>query len=278
MFHAQPALPSDRSFEQILSHLETNPHVHGLLTIGSRPLGRAGPESDFDLVVVVDDALASLSVALTTIEGRPADLIFVTTAQLERWPEPVGERAWAPAQLARWLRGGQIAFDRHGRLADAQRRAQALVLDEVNDAHSRYATWFGVNYNLAQTRRMWVSADPTYRLAVELRLLYSLNDVWHAYFRLRDLPQRGEKDQIRYLAEADPVFLRDFQTLLGERETDQRLTLYVSVAATALAPAGGLWPEAASAVLCWPPNRGVDPEPDAPRVVWGLLFEEDEFG
>lgn len=277
MFHAQPALPSDRSFEQILSQLETNPHVHGLLTIGSRPLGRAGPESDFDLVVVVDDALASLSVALTTIEGRLADLIFVTSGQLERWPEPVGERAWAPARLAHWLRGGQIAFDRHGRLADAQRRAQALVLEETSDTHTHYATWFGVNYNLAQNRRMWRSADPTYRLAVELRLLYSLNEVWHAYFRLRDLPQRGEKEQIRYLAEADPAFLHDFQALLGEREADQRLTLYVSVAAIALAPAGGLWPEAASAVLCWPPNRGVELEPDAPRAAWRMLFEEEAW-
>ncbi len=270
MFSTCPSISADLSFAHVIARLSDHPRVHGLLKIGSTAVDRPTTHSDFDLVVVVDETLADLSLALTHIEGRLADLLFVTIPQLERWPEPAGARAWQPIQLWRWLRGGRIVFDRDGRLTAAQTRAEAIQVSDRLDPQARYATWFSVNYNLAQTRRMWAAEDPVYRMAIELRLLYSLNDVWRAYFELRDLPQRGEKEQIRYLAGADPEFLQAFQACLGERDSDARLTRYTGLAQACLAPVGELWAADATGVLPWP---DVDEHAyDLAVAAWRSLF------
>lgn len=272
MFSTCPSIAAGWSFAHVIAHLSAHPRVHGLLTIGSTAVDRATTHSDFDLVVVGDEALSDLSLALTHIDGRLADLLFVTISQLERWPEPAGARAWQPTQLWRWLRGGRIVFDRDGRLTVAQALAQTIELNDRLDPQTRYATWFSVNYNLAQTRRMWAAEDPVYRMAIELRLLYSLNDVWRAYFELRDLPQRGEKEQIRYLAGADPEFLQAFQACLNERDPGARLTRYAGLAQACLAPVGELWPADATGVLPWPAVEVHGHARDSAVAAWQSLM------
>jgi len=275
MFSPLPSNAATWSFEQTLTHLGAHPSVLGLLTIGSTASGHETPASDYDLVVVVADAFGPVRLALTTIAGRLADVLFVTGAQLERWPEPGGAQAWPPAQLARWLRGGRIVSDRLGLLAKTQARALTTALDESPDQAARAATWFSVNYNLAQTRRMLASDDPVYRTAVALRLLYSLTDLWHAYFDLRDLPHRGEKAQIRHVMEADPAFLASFMACLGETDPAARWHRYADLARHSLAPVGDLWPADATGVLPWSATDD-DPEHSHASAVtaWRSLFTE----
>lgn len=283
MLSATPARSAPLSFDDTLERLQAHHDVLGLLAIGStaaslRAAGSFGEASDIDLVILVDAEVPAPSLALTRIDGRLADVLFVTTDQLEAWPQSAGSRAWEPARLARWLRDGRILYDRAGSLTDAQMRAQREFVDERLGAHPRYAIWFSLNYNLAQTRRMAGSSDPVYALAVDLRLLYSLSDLLRAYFDLRDLPQRGEKEQIRYLRTADPSFLDLFQQTLapqpaGSPEQAVRLQAYAELVRRCLAPVGHVWAVDDGCALPWPPEPGEAIDRPAIEVWWHNLFE-----
>lgn len=282
MLSATPARSAPLSFDETLERLQAHRDVFGLLAIGStavslRAAGSFGEASDIDLAVLVDGAAPAPSLALTRIDGRLADVLFVTTEQLEAWPQSAGSRAWEPARLARWLRDGRILYDRAGSLADAQARAQRAFIDERLGADPRYAVWFSLNYNLAQTLRMADAADPVYALAVELRLLYSLSDLWRAYFDLRDLPQRGEKEQIRYLTATDPSFLNLFQQTLSARpagspEQTARLQAYAELVRRCLAPVGDVWANNEGCWLPWLPVAGETVDRMAMEAWWQSLF------
>ena len=95
---------------------------------------------------------------------------------------------------------------------------------------------------------MLASDDPVYLMAVDIRLLYSLPEVFVGYSRARDLPWRGEKELIRYLQRHDPRFLDIFRQCIAETDRERKVVLYEQAAALALAPVGGLWPQEATAV------------------------------
>jgi len=167
---------------------------------------------------------------------------------------------WGAAHLHRWLGAGQMVFDRAGRLAAAQARARAAAAPPSTD-QDRYAAWFSTNYNLQQTRRMLAAADPAYQMAVDLRLLFSLHEVWRHYFTARGLAVAGEKDQARYLRAHDADFLSAFQACLVETERGAKFQRYAQLAAAALAPLGGLWADGVTSVM---PQAGAPWDADTP--------------
>jgi hypothetical protein len=95
---------------------------------------------------------------------------------------------------------------------------------------------------------MLASPDPVYQTTVDLRLLYTIMEVWQAYFRLRRLPSLGEKHDIRYLAAHDPEYLDLFRCCLAEPDRAHKFELYRRLAEVALAPVGGLWQEGTTAI------------------------------
>lgn len=251
MFSARLAATADWPFEKVVAMLRERAAVHGLLAIGSTGSEKQNDSSDIDLVIIVEPGRGAPRLALSVIDGVVADLLFVQVDALKCWPDPVGVQSWPAETLGRWLRSGRILFDRSGLLAEAQDRA--LLRSELPgvDGAGRYSTWFSINYNLIQNRRMASSADPIYAMALELRLLYCLNDLWHAYFHLRDLPQRGEKDQIRHLQVADPDYLRLFQNAMRTVDARERLTISEELANRCLEPVGGVWPPGSTCVVPW---------------------------
>ena len=271
MFSTRQAVTADRPFETVVAQLQQRPDVHGLLAIGSTGSGDRNESSDIDLVIVVEPGRGVPRLALSVIDGGVADVLFVTGDEVKRWPDPGGAPSWPVETLGRWLRTGRILFDRSGLLADARGRALGTHGRPSADVTGRYSTWFSINYNLVQNRRMARSADPIYAMALELRLLYSLSDLWQAYFALRDLPQRGEKEQIRYLQEADPDYLQLFQHTLTTADLQTRLALSADLAERCLEPAGGVWPAESACVLPWsdPPS---DDDVNAAWAGWEALF------
>jgi hypothetical protein len=111
-----------------------------------------------------------------------------------------------------------------------------------------YRTWFRINYNVVQTRRMLHAADPWYHQAVDFRLLYSLPEVVIGYLKVRGLPWQGEKWALRYLHTNDSHFLDMFQRCVTATDRTEKFALYEQMAAHALEPVGGLWPAGATAV------------------------------
>lgn len=95
-----PASSSSQSFEEVIARLATHTAVDGLLSIGSLSRSELTPSSDYDLLVLLREAPLPLQVALTSIDRRLADIIFVNVVELEHLlPEdkPVAGEGWARA-------------------------------------------------------------------------------------------------------------------------------------------------------------------------------------
>lgn len=236
---------------QVVTRLEGNEVVDGIVLIGSTGTELLSPASDYDLIVVLAEMPAPLHVALTYIDQRLTDIIFVSVAAIERiltHEQLLDDVDTMEGKLIRWLQAGQIAFDRSGRLQRAQRKVQTGQWLRTANASAMYAAWFSINYNVQQTRRMCASDDPVYLTAVDFRLLYSLAELGVMYFRVRRLPWEGEKKAIRYLAVHDPNYLELFRKCLTETDRRRKVQLYIDLAELTLAPLGGLWEDGRTAV------------------------------
>jgi hypothetical protein len=275
MFPVIPARGTAATLEQVLSHLRSHEAVDGLVLLGStRDSETLAPASDYDILVVLLHMLAPLHVALTVIGGRLADLLFVAAAAVERLLDQVRSQRLASSwdrRLVRWLAAGQIVFDRSGQLGRAQERIRAGDVQVEVPAGDIYDAWFSVNYSLRQTKRLVASDDPVALLAIDLRLLYCLADVYVAYFNARGIPYSGEKAMIRYLQAHDPAYLDLLQRCIGATERREKVALYEQLATHALSPLGGLWSEGSTAVQLDPPSADQDVLTTALRFCDGLL-------
>jgi len=171
----------------------------------------------------------------------------------------------------RWLAAGQVVFDRSGHLGHAQERVRAGESQVAVPAGDVYGAWFSVNYNLRQTKRLVDSDDPEALLTIDLRLLYCLADVYVAYFNARGIPSPGEKAMIQYLQTHDPAYLELLQRCIGATERREKVSLYEQLAARALSPLGGLWPEGSTAIQLDPPSADRNVLTTALRFCDGLL-------
>ena len=250
-----PSHSDSLSLEAVVARLARHEVVTGIVLLGSTGAPALTAASDYDLLIVLSAMPAPLHVAVTTIDKRLADIIFITQSEIERLlarDQEIPQDSWE-ARLLHWVQTGRIAFDRItpdrvGLLHQLRQKAASLPLATQPDMGERYRTWFGVNYNLVQTQRILESPDPVYQMTVDLRLLYCLSELWGAYFRLRGLVWAGEKAAIRYLAEHDPGYLARFQRCLAEADRRAKVEQYAALAAEALAPLGGIWPAATTAI------------------------------
>ena len=268
------SLTNTMTLEEVIAKLAEREAVDGVIIIGSASENTLSSVSDYDLVVVLSDMPAPLHVGLTYIDQRLADIIFFTVAEVDRLlslAEPVDAEEWV-GRLLRWLRVGRIAFDRTGRLQRAQRKVLAGQWLSPASESRVYQTWFHINYNVKQNKRMLASDDPVYQQALDMRLLYGIAEVFTGYFDLRRLPWEGEKAAIRYLAANDRGYLDLFQRCLAETDRAQRVQLYEQLAALTTAPVGGLGPDGATAIQF---KEGTELKPgtiEAALGFWQSLF------
>lgn len=238
---------------EVLARLAGREAVAGLLLMGTTATGALTPSSDYDLLLVLDRPVAPLSLLTTVIDGRFTEGYVTTVAALRRiaaattpWPDDSAEGA-----IARWVGTGRIAHDRLGALAAARTALAAVPPPSPNDA-DMYRAWRGTGYRLATLRRYLASDDPAAQEAVDWRLLHDLGALTGAYFAVRGLPWRGEKEAIRYLTTADPAFLARYRRCLAASDRRRRVDQYADLADLALAPVGGPPPEGAVVVAPGP--------------------------
>ncbi|HEX8229476.1 MAG TPA: nucleotidyltransferase domain-containing protein [Chloroflexia bacterium] len=272
-------LTIDLGLDEVIARLSQKAAVDGVLVMGSGGNGDLHPASDYDLLVVLNDVSAPLYLVATEIDHRLAEIYFVSAEKLDGflYTEPPLHPVDIDAAVIRWLQTGRIAFDRSGLLSRAQDRFRQREWQdwlEPQTALQLHQTWFSVNYNLVQTQRMLASRDPVYATTVDLRLLYTVMEVWQAYFRLRGLPSLGEKHDIRYLARTDPEYLDLFRCYLAEPDRARKFELYRRLADIALAPLGGLWQDGTTAVQF---PAGMEWQPDTVEnalAAWRELVTE----
>jgi predicted nucleotidyltransferase len=245
-----PASTGDLPLDTVPARLARHPAVDAVAVLGSFTIGTAHAASDYDLLIVLREMPVPLGVGLTTIGGRLADLIFLRLAAVAQVATTADSIvADSPeGKLVRWMETARIALDRSGYLARIQARARTDPRLTYAGPADRYRAWFSTNFNVQHNRRMLAAPDPVYRTALDIRLLYSLHEVWLAYFQTRGLPTRGEKAGVRYLLAHDPAFLARFQACLAEPDRGRKMGIYEELAQAALAPLGGLWPPAVTAM------------------------------
>jgi predicted nucleotidyltransferase len=224
--------------------------VDAVAVLGSFSSGAAHAASDYDLLIVLREMPVPLGVGLTTIDDRLADLIFMrlsAVAQVAITAGPIMADT-LEGKLLRWMETARIALDRSGYLARIQARARTDARLTGAGPADRYKAWFSINFNVQHNRRMLASPDPVYQTALDIRLLYSVHEVWLAYFQARGLPTAGEKAGVRYLLAHDSAFLARFQACLAEQDRGRKMQIYEELAQAALAPLEGLWPPAVTAM------------------------------
>ncbi len=237
------------TLDQLIARLAAQPVVDGVLLMGSTATTPT-PDSDYDLLLVVNELPTPTHLVVTMVDDRFAEVYVQTTAQIDaliKSDQPISTHSFDGA-LVTWFQTGRIAFDRAGQLQRVQEQLRLnprLVPPGDNEI---YRTWFRINYNVTQTHRMLHAADPWYHQAVDFRLLYSLPEVVIGYLKVRGLPWHGEKWALRFLHTNVPHFLDLFQRCIATTDRAAKFVLYEQMAAHALEPVGGMWPSSATAV------------------------------
>ncbi|MEM7117754.1 MAG: hypothetical protein AAF614_35310 [Chloroflexota bacterium] len=252
---------------KVIAGLSRNADVQAVLQIGSLRQQQLSPDSDYDLVLVLANLAEPWFVGVTEINGRFTDLIFVNQAEIDKVNalETAVAHNHPLAPIIRWLRDGEVLFSRQPIIATAQEKVQqqAWILPTADE--TRYQTWFSINYNLAQTRRMLASAKPLYQQTAVIRMAnYAHADVWFGYFTLRGIEWRGDKTAVSYLQQHDPAFLAHYQALISCANPTEKFGHYQTTAAIAAQPLGGLWQNV-------PSLTNVKHE----ATLWKRLFDHD---
>lgn len=242
------------TLEAMIARLAANEVVDSILLMGTTGTDALTPTSDYDLLLILAEQPAPLRMVNTWVAGRLTEVYCTTVPALERIT--AGPGGWSDSSeegvIVTWLRAGRIAHDQAGRLARAQAAARAAPPPTLADEREMYAAWRKIGYNVAQMKRYLASEDPASQEAVDLRLLYSLIEVVAHYFTIRQLPWRGEKPAIRYLATHDPHYLDRLRQCLVEPDRQRKVALYEELARLTLAPVGELWTPGTTAVSVGP--------------------------
>jgi len=251
-------LSNELTLDEVLARLAAHPPVEGLAVFGSRARQGNSPVSDYDLLILVSRLPIGIFQMLTHIDGRMADVVFVTNDLADQ--TLAGSPVPADTNAGRFLlkmQTAQIVYDASGRLAQAQALARAAGGAEVSlsppDFAGEYSAWFWANHGLYHIQRMVQSDDPVYLTAVDLMLLGGLGDILRVNFRARHWPWEGEKAAIRRLQDYDPAYLRLLRECLAAGDRIEKVRLYEKLVAEALAPLGGLWRLGLTAVVADPP-------------------------
>ena len=273
------ATTATMTFDAVLTRLAGREAVAGILLMGTTATGALTPSSDYDLLLVLDRPVVPLSLLTTVIDGRCAEIYATTAAGLRRiaatttpWSDSSAEGA-----IARWVRTGRIAHDRLGVLAEARAALVALPATQPTEA-AVYGTWRSIGYNLAILRRYLASDDPAAREAVDWRLLHDLGALAAAYFTVRGLPWRGEKESVRYLTREDPDFLDRYRRCLAETDRASKVAQYAELADLALAPVGGPPPEGVVVVAPGPGFGAPDDSGPGGTIADALAFWQGLVG
>jgi hypothetical protein len=276
MVYTYPSPTRNLSYDEFVSRLIKHNQVEGLILIGSKIKKTQGSASDFDLVVILRHSPISIHVGITVVDKRLTDLIFYTIEQVEDVLELVQAVHVESdlGRLIRWLQNGRIIFDRSGCLKLVQEKVllgnwlMEISNQEIERVSSR------INFNLQHNLRMLGGDDDVYLQALDVRLLYSIFEVFFGYFAVRKLFWEGEKWAVGYLKVYDPVFLKLFMDCLSETNRHRKTKLYQELAELALDEVGGVWPDGYTAIELKQDSVSQGQTDGAALEIWESLIGE----
>lgn len=273
MFKTQTSKTADQSLDEFLSQLKESSDVDGILLMGSTANGVVTEYSDYDLVVIANNLPKKILGITTFIDNKFAEIFFYTPEEVKdllakEKIDPDQKEGW----IINWSRDGKIIADKSGLLSRIKEKAKQTK-DNVADTLP-YSFWHKINYNFVQNKRYFLSGKEIYLEALDVRLLYSIAEVFVGYFNVRKIVWRGEKKAIQWLQENDKNFLGLFQTFNKEIERAKKMVIYEQLAQEALEPLGGLWKEKVTAVM--PTGDFDDGDIEKGFKFWNGLFNNQK--
>jgi len=254
MFHTAESRTFRLTLDEVVGRLKKNKIVDAVVITGSAVNKTFGPLSDYDILVVLKESKIKPRVVVTYIGGRLADVLFTTTEKIK---EIIKHKKLDfsgdsfEGQVIHWVKNGNVLFDRHGLLKKLQKQFKNKNFSRATEDSYLYGIWHNINYNILQNRRMARSKDPIYATTVDVRLLYSVVQLFTSYFAFRKIPWRGEKAALRYLKKNDPKFFNTLTKCLKETNRNRKLKLYESLAKLTF-PTSKLWPPNATTIVFEP--------------------------
>lgn len=216
---------SSKSLEAVIEQLKNLENVIGLFTTGTTASG-LGPSSDIDLVAILEKNVDQIKAAYTTIEGRFADIFFFDRDFLTKLsaPDTVQGNAFEGMFLT-WLLKGEIKKDEGGYLEGLKAQKGNNLHFEISE-QEKSDSWFKINYNFIGNKRYFSSKNNLYHEALEIRLFHSMAELVVAYFTLRDLSWRGEKEATQYLQAQDAGTMEKLSAYWKTQTLKERYSAY----------------------------------------------------
>ncbi len=218
----------------VIEKLRRNRNVDAAFVTGSAGIGKATKHSDIDLVVIIKRNPACIYAVYTRIKGVFADIFFFTHADLREITDKKDTSAnEINAIFITWLEKADIQFDKSGKLTALKKRVLTPGYKKAYGnvgLEGQFSSWQKANYNFIQNMRYFNSANPVYHEALELRLLYSTIELVTAYFALRNIPWRGEKQAMSYFKEFDPTYHALLHRYFSASTLQQKMTQYRQLA------------------------------------------------
>lgn len=240
MFTMPASITQHMSLNEVIETLKKHDNIVGIIVAGSSADATIKPESDYDLVIILQDYPYPMHVALTTIDGRMSDIVFWSLSQLEEMlTQTTFQSNQAESVIFHWVKTGVIYHDKTGIIHKIKAYKPHFTIGD--DRRLAFNLWYKINFNLYHGQRMLTSNDDVYLLAMDFRFLYMLLEVLDAYMLNYKVPQRGEKHTIRYLKQHAPQHLALYTSALNASDRHDKFNYYQQFAMIALEPVGGLW-------------------------------------
>ncbi len=215
-----------QSLKKLIEKLKLSQRVKGIFTTGTTAT-KLNPESDIDLVVILDKNTEDIKSVYTMVENHFSDIFFFDTkflGQLKNKHEVFGNNF--DGIFLDWFISGKIEYDPENILTAIKDKVdKSRPLQKIDNQEKR-EFWIKINYNFIANSRYNNAKDQLYHSALEVRLLYSLTEIINAYFSFRDIPWRGEKFAIQYFEKNDSNFLSIFQKYTTSSSLQEKMKYY----------------------------------------------------
>ncbi|MDP3988639.1 MAG: hypothetical protein Q8P93_00155 [bacterium] len=218
-----------KTLSTIINNLNSHPDVDAVFITGSQG-SEHKPYSDIDLVVIFTQHTHDLTSLYTWIDHKFSDIFFFDHADLKRIDEgkelPGNEM---DAVFVSWLQKATIQFDTSGKTTALKDKIDELGKQMVIPKSEKDMFWQKINYNYVANMRYFESQDPAYHEALDVRLLYSVIEVFTGYFAFRGILWRGEKTAIKYLKKNDIPFYDAFVAYTNASDRNERVNRYTQL-------------------------------------------------
>lgn len=216
------------SLQNLIEKLKNRDEIDGILLAGSQAREEHKGHSDIDLLVVLKENSEQIFSLLQFIDDKPADIFFSDIPSLKK----IDEQETIPSNTMEavfldWLSEGQIMFDKSKTLSDLKDKCSELKKKEAVPESEMRKFESLINHGYITNKRYFISKDPEYLRALEVKLLSDINNILVGYFEFRNIPWRGEKKMLKYLAENDRDFYDLFFSFIQDaKNVNEKFAIY----------------------------------------------------